>query len=205
MKFQNLLFISCLLASFVFVPSNSYAETNSGQAINSAILAGGCFWCMESAFEKLPGVLSVTSGYVGGSAETATYKLVSAGRSEHAEAVKVEFDPKKLSYTQVLNHFWKNIDPFAVNRQFCDKGKQYRSGIFYQSEQEKTLALKSKEKIVSEFQFQQSIATEITKATDFYPAEKYHQDYYKKNPMQYKSYYLGCGRARRLKEIWGAK
>ncbi len=160
---------------------------------------------MEAAFEKITGVSAVTSGYIGGSAENAEYKKVSAGRTEHAEAIKVDYDPRTLSYTELLEHFWKNIDPFALNRQFCDGGKQYRSGIFYHTDKEKEAALASKEKILREYKFDQKIATEITKAGTFYPAEKYHQDYYKKNPVQYKTYYFGCGRARRLKEIWGEK
>lgn len=168
--------------------------------IGTAVFAGGCFWCMEPPFEKLDGVISVISGYTGGTKKNPTYEEVSAGGTGHTEAVKIEFDPQKISYKKLLDVFWKNIDPAAKDRQFCDSGSQYRSGIFYLSEEQKKEALESKKGLEKKFP---AIYTEISPAGDFYPAEEYHQDYYKKNPIRYKYYRHGCGRDRRLEELWG--
>jgi peptide-methionine (S)-S-oxide reductase len=159
-----------------------------------AIFAGGCFWCMEPPFEKLDGVKTVVSGYTGGTKENPTYDEVSAGGTGHAEAVQVTFDPSKVSYEKLLEVFWRNVDPYDAKGQFCDKGSQYRSAIFYLDEKQRKAALASRKK---------DYVTEVTKATKFYPAEEYHQDYYKKNPIRYRFYRNGCGRDRRLKELWG--
>jgi len=167
-----------------------------------AIFAGGCFWCMEPPFDKLPGVLSTTSGYTGGRVANPTYEQVSAGGSGHAEVVQVQYDPRKVSYATLLDVFWRNIDPLAVDRQFCDSGDQYRSAIFTTDAQQARLAEASKRKVQA--RFKQPIATQLVAATRFYAAESYHQDYYKKNPVRYKFYRSSCGRDQRLKQVWGS-
>ena len=167
-----------------------------------ATFAGGCFWCMEAPFDKLDGVISTTSGYTGGEKADPSYKEVSAGITGHTEAVQIVFDPSKVSYKKLLEVFWRNIDPTVRNRQFCDVGSQYRSGVFYHSEEQKRLAEASKEAIEKSDKLPGPIVTEITEAATFYPAEEYHQDYYKKNPIRYKYYRSGCGRDRRLEELW---
>ena len=173
------------------------------QQQDKAIFAAGCFWCTEEAFEKVPGVISAVSGYTGGKVKNPSYEQVSSGRTGHAEAVLVTFDPKKVSYEKLLDVFWLNHDPTVNDRQFCDLGSQYRPGIFYTSPEQKRLAEASKAKWEKEKPFRQPILTEITQASDFYPAEDYHQDYYKKNPLQYKFYVTGCGRYNRLDTLWG--
>ncbi len=167
-----------------------------------ATFAGGCFWCMEPPFDELDGVSSTTSGYIAGTTKNPTYEQVSTGTTGHTEALQVVYDPKKITYEKLLDVFWRNIDPLAANGQFCDLGSQYRSGIFYHDGNQKSAAEKSKKAIQA--RFKQPVATEITAATVFYPAEDYHQDYYKKNPLRYKLYSHGCGRAQRLEEVWGA-
>jgi peptide-methionine (S)-S-oxide reductase len=167
-----------------------------------ATFAGGCFWCMVHPFDQLPGVISVTSGYTGGGKKSPTYEEVSAGGTGHAESVDVVYDPAKVSYEKLLDVFWHNVDPFAKNYQFCDHGTQYRSAIFVHDEVQKRLAEASKAAIQK--RFKQPIQTEIVPASTFWPAEGYHQDYYKKNPLQYKFYRASCGRDHRLREIWGA-
>lgn len=169
-----------------------------------ATFAGGCFWCMEAPFDKLDGVVSVTAGYTGGSVKTPTYEQVSAGVTGHTEAVQIVFDPVRVSYARLLEIFWHNIDPTVKDRQFCDIGNQYRSGIFYHSEQQRQVALQSKSALDRNKPFREPIVTEITAATEFYPAEEYHQHYYKKNPLRYKYYRSSCGRDKRLKELWGS-
>ncbi len=170
-----------------------------------AIFGGGCFWCMEPPYDKLPGVKSTVSGYIGGSVDKPTYEQVSAGGTGHVEVLEVTYDPRKISYAKLLEVFWRNIDPFAVNRQFCDVGNQYRSAIFTVGPEQMRLAQASKRKLqASGGAFKQPIATEILVATEFYPAEDYHQDYYLKNPVRYKYYRYSCGRDQRLKQIWGA-
>jgi peptide-methionine (S)-S-oxide reductase len=158
---------------------------------------------MEPPFEKLAGVVSVTSGYTGGHKLNPTYEEVSAGGTGHAESVQIVYDSTQINYAQLLQVFWRNIDPLAVNRQFCDGGSQYRSAIFYHNDEQRRLAEESKQKIEQIKKFDRPIATEIVAATVFYPAEEYHQDFYKKNPIRYKTYRAGCGRDRRLKELWG--
>jgi peptide-methionine (S)-S-oxide reductase len=167
-----------------------------------ATFAGGCFWCMEPPYDEIEGVLSTISGYIGGSKQNPTYEEVSAGTTGHAEAVQITYDPKKTSYEKLLAVFWRNIDPLTANAQFCDSGSQYRSAIFYHNEAQRTLAEASKKRLQS--RFKQPIVTEIVRASEFYPAEDYHQDYYKKNPIRYKIYRYGCGRDQRLRELWEA-
>jgi peptide-methionine (S)-S-oxide reductase len=165
-----------------------------------ATFAGGCFWCMEPPYDELEGVISTISGYTGGTKKNPTYEEVSAGTTGHAEAVQVTYDPTKISYEKLLDVFWRNIDPLTANAQFCDSGSQYRSAIFYHDEAQKRLAAASKKRVQN--RFKQAIVTEIVPATEFYPAEDYHQDYYKKNPIRYKIYRYGCGRDQRLRELW---
>ncbi len=178
------------------------AAANPGYA--KAIFAGGCFWCMEPPYDKLNGVISTTSGYTGGQKKNPTYEEVSSGRTGHAEAVEVVYDPQKVNYQKLLDVFWRNIDPTVKDQQFCDVGTQYRTGIFYVGDEQKRLAEASKAALEKSKPFKGAIVTEITRATDFYPAEDYHQDYYLKNPVRYKFYRNGCGRDARLKQLWGA-
>jgi len=170
---------------------------------DKATFAGGCFWCMEPPFDELPGVISTTSGYTGGQKKNPTYEEVSAGGTGHTESVEVVFDPAKVTYQQLLDVFWKNIDPTTPDRQFCDVGSQYRSAIFYHSDEQKRLAMASKKTIDDSGRFKQPVVTEIVPAAPFYHAEEYHQDYYKKNPIRFKYYKFGCGRAKRLEQLWG--
>ena len=179
------------------------AGSAQAQKQEQAIFAAGCFWCTEEAFEKVPGVVAAVSGYTGGTVKTPSYDQVSSGRTGHAEAVEVTYDPAKVSYEQLLDVFWVNHDPTVKDRQFCDSGSQYRPAIFYLDEQQKQLAEASKAKWEKTKPFKQPILTEITKAGPFYPAEDYHQDYYKKNPLQYRFYVTGCGRYARLDSLWG--
>lgn len=171
--------------------------------LEKAIFAGGCFWCMEAPFDKLAGVISVTPGYTGGHKKSPTYKEVSAGGTGHAEAVQIVYDPARISYRSLLTVFWHNIDPTVTDRQFCDVGHQYRAAIFYRGEGQRTSALQSKAALEKSRPFREPVVTEITPATEFYPAEEYHQHYYKKNPLRYSYYRSGCGRDKRLKELWG--
>ena len=179
-------------------------EAASAAATEKATFAGGCFWCMEAPFDKLPGVVSVTAGYTGGREKNPTYEEVSAGGTGHAEAVQIVFDPSKTSYSRLLDIYWRNIDPTVSDRQFCDVGSQYRSAIFYHSEEQRRAAMQSKAALERNKPFKGAILTEITPAGVFYAAEEYHQHYYKKNPLRYKYYRNGCGRDRRLKELWGS-
>ena len=170
----------------------------------TAIFAGGCFWCEETAFEGVPGVVAVISGYTGGHVANPTYEQVSAGVTGHAESVQVVYDPGKISYEKLLDIFWHNVDPLQANAQFCDHGNQYRSAIFYKDPAQQNAAEASKAKLEEEPRFKGKIVTEIVPATTFYRAEEYHQDFWKKNPVRYYSYRAGCGRDARLKELWGA-
>lgn len=171
--------------------------------LSYATFAGGCFWCMEGPFDKLDGVVSTISGYAGGELRNPTYEQVSSGATGHTEVVQIAYDDKRVTYEQLLEVFWRNIDPFAVNRQFCDAGPQYRSAIFFHDESQRVAAQTSKAKTAERFEGQ-SIATEISALNDsFYPAEDYHQDYYLKNPIRYRYYRGSCGRDGRLEEVWG--
>ena len=168
-----------------------------------AVFAGGCFWCMEPPFDAIDGVISTTSGYTGGQKKNPTYEEVSAGTTGHAESLRVVYDPRKVTYEKLLDVFWHNVDPDTRDAQFCDRGRQYRTAIFYQDETQKRLAEESKKKLEDAKALSGPIQTEIVAATEFYPAEEYHQDYYRKNPIRYKFYRYNCGRDARLKELWG--
>jgi peptide-methionine (S)-S-oxide reductase len=196
---------SALAGALVFslISAASTPPAAAEKATAKALFAGGCFWCMEPAFEKVEGVSSVISGYTGGQTKNPTYEQVSAGVTGHAESVEVTYDSTKVTYEKLLEVFWHNIDPLAGNAQFCDHGTQYRSAIFYQGETQKKLAEESKRKIEESKRFAKTIQTQIVAATTFYPAEDYHQDFYKKNPQRYYTYRAGCGRDQRLQELWG--
>ena len=172
----------------------------AGKAV--AIFAGGCFWCMEPPFDALDGVESTISGYTNGQLADPGYKQVSAGYTGHTEAVKIVYDPAKISYQQLLDVFWVNVDPTAENRQFCDSGSQYRSGIYPVNEEQRRLAVASKQQVEKEFS---EVYTEIESANTYYDAEDYHQDYYQKNPIRYKYYRYGCGRDKQLEDLWGSR
>ena len=187
-----------LLAVAFLVPAPSQAQAQS-----SAIFAAGCFWCVEEAFEKVPGVSAVVSGYTDGKTNRPSYEMVSSGTTGHTEAVEVKFDPAKVSYEALLDVFWLNHDPTFNDRQFCDHGSQYRPGIYWSGEEQKKLAEASRAKYEKLKTFKQPIVTQISQATQFWPAEDYHQDYYKKNPVRYQFYSTGCGRYARLNELWG--
>lgn len=176
-------------------------KTAAGKRLAKATFAGGCFWCMEHPFDELDGVISTTSGYTGGRTKKPTYEEVSAGWTGHAESVRVVYDPERVSYGKLLEVFWRNIDPLTANRQFCDAGSQYRSAIFYHDEEQRRLAEESKRGLEKGRGWR--IVTEIVPAGEFHPAEEYHQDYYRKNPLRYRIYRTGCGRDKRLKELWG--
>ncbi|RKZ62849.1 MAG: peptide-methionine (S)-S-oxide reductase [Gammaproteobacteria bacterium] len=194
MKLSLALFLSLIFTQAIAEDQNE-----------TAIFAGGCFWCMEPPFDKLDGVISTTSGYTSGHKRNPTYREVSAGVTGHTEAIQIIFDPDKISYDELLKVFWKNIDPVAVDRQFCDSGSQYRSGIYYLNESQESAARQSLQQLENNKPFKGAIATEIVAASTFYPAEDYHQDYYQKNPLRYKYYRFSCGRDNRLDELWGGK
>jgi peptide-methionine (S)-S-oxide reductase len=170
-----------------------------------ATFAGGCFWCMEPPFDELPGVVSTTSGYAGGKTRNPTYEQVSDGVTGHAEAVEIVYDPSKVSYEKLLDVFWHNVDPTTPARQFCDVGTQYRTAIFVHDAEQRRLAEQSKRELDASGKLGKPIVTEIVGATEFYPAEEYHQDYYRKNPVRYKFYRYNCGRDQRLEQLWGDK
>jgi peptide-methionine (S)-S-oxide reductase len=179
------------------------ASTALAQTTEEATFAAGCFWCSEEAFEKVPGVVGVVSGYTGGSKQNPTYKEVSAGSTGHTEAVQVQYDPSKVSYETLLATFWINHDPTVKDRQFCDVGSQYRPSIFTHSAEQKRLAEASRAYWEKNKPFKEPIVTPIEAAGQFWPAEDYHQDFYKKSPVRYKVYTSGCGRYTRLDQLWG--
>jgi peptide-methionine (S)-S-oxide reductase len=189
-----------IIAGLFFLATVGAADA---QGLATATFAGGCFWCMEPPFDKLDGVVSTTSGYTGGHTANPTYEQVSAGKTGHAEAVEIAYDPRKISYAELLDVFWRNIDPLTANAQFCDTGSQYRSGIFVHDDTQRRLAEDSKAVVAA--RLRKPVVTEIVAASKFWPAEDYHQDYYKKNPIRYKFYRASCGRDRRLEELWGPR
>lgn len=194
-------------ALFLALPILALAADASGANKTpgaTAIFAGGCFWCTEADFEKLPGVISAESGYTAGHQAAPTYEQVSAGSTGHTEAVRVTYDPTKVSYSQLVDYFWRTIDPTVKDRQFCDWGTQYRSGIYWQTEDERKIAIGSRDALLASGRFK-AIHTELAAASTFYTAEQYHQDYYKKNPVRYAYYRRSCGREARLEDIWGKK
>jgi len=188
---------ACLLAAAV-------TGTAAQEKTAKAIFAGGCFWCVEADFDKVAGVISTTSGYIGGTVKNPTYQQVSGGTTGHAEAVEVVYDPAKVTYAKLLDTFWRNIDPLAKDKQFCDSGNEYRSAIFYLDDEQKKLAEETKKTVEAKFAPKQ-VYTQIVKATEFYKAEDYHQDFYKKNESRYKFYRWNCGRDQRLEQLWGKK
>ena len=188
-----------ILAIALLVPAAVQAQSTRA----TATFAMGCFWCGEEAFEKVPGVVSAVSGYTDGRTKNPSYEMVSAGTTGHTEAVQVSFDPSKISYEKLLDAFWLNHDPTYTDRQFCDHGSQYRPGIYWHDEEQRKLAEASRAKYEKLKTFKQPLVTPIVKASQFWPAEDYHQDYYKKNPVRYKFYVTGCGRYSRLDELWG--
>ena len=194
-----------LLAMSVSAAPSVAAVAPPAQAaqLQKATFAGGCFWCMEHPFDELPGVISVTSGYTGGHLKNPSYEQVSAGGTGHAESVQIVYDPAKIGYDKLLDRYWHNVDPSVKDRQFCDVGNQYRSAIFYHNEEQHRLAVQSKKALEQSRRFPVPLYTEIVPASEFYPAEEYHQHYYKKNPIRYRYYRNGCGRDKRLKELWG--
>lgn len=198
---QKLMALGLVISTTLLIgwPSN---RVQSAPTTAKAYFAGGCFWCMEEAFEKVEGVLAVVSGYMGGTAPNPTYEQVSAGQTGHAESIEVTYDPTKVTYQKLLDAFWHNIDPVTPNAQFCDHGNQYRSAVFYSTDEEKQLSENSKRTIEQSKRFPAAIVTQLVKASTFYPAEDYHQDYYKKNPLRYKYYKFSCGRAQRLEALW---
>lgn len=203
MKSANL--IKSLTIIFLTLGGIAYAaeRDSKGTETAKATFAGGCFWSVELLFDKVDGVLSTISGYTGGAKKNPTYEEVVTGATGHAEAVQVAYDPKKISYEKLLEVFWRNIDPLTRNAQFCDAGSQYRTALFYHDETQKRLAEKSKKALQG--RFKQPIVTEIATASPFYPAEDYHQDFHLKNPTRYERYRIGCGRDKRLAELWGAQ
>lgn len=197
--------LTALLAGMAFMAltMNVTAARAAEDDLEEAIFAGGCFWCVEAAFDDVVGVEETISGYTGGHVENPGYKQVSSGRTGHTEALLVRYDPAVVSYEDLLDVFWKNIDPVDAGGQFCDRGTQYRSGIFWKTEAQRTAAEQSKAELEASGVLPGKIATEITKAGRFYRAEEYHQDYHNKNPLRYRFYTSGCGRKARLKEVWG--
>ncbi|MCV6626578.1 MAG: peptide-methionine (S)-S-oxide reductase MsrA [Cellvibrionaceae bacterium] len=185
--------------------TNSLAQAEEA----TATFAAGCFWCLEPPFDKLDGVLSTTSGYIGGHRDKPTYKQVSAGSTGHTEAVQIKYDPSRVSYAELLQVFWRNVDPFDGKGQFCDKGSQYRPGIFYHDAAQQQAAWDSARQLKQGYlktalEKGQKLVVEITQASTFYPAEAYHQDYYQRNPVRYKYYRYRCGRDKRLEQVWGS-
>ena len=206
MNATRLLTLFCIALLSLAAPDLATAQAQPVAGMKTATaratFAGGCFWCMEEAFDKVPGVISTVSGYMGGNVKNPTYDQVSTGRTGHAEVVQVEYDPAKVSYGKLLDAFWRNIDPTQKDGQFCDHGPQYRSAIFYHDEEQKKLAETSRQALQKNKPFRGEIVTEITRAAEFYPAEGYHQDFYQKNPTRYKFYKNGCGREARLEQLW---
>lgn len=190
-----------LMSLIVVVAAAGASVARAEQAV--AIFAGGCFWCVESDFDKVPGVLSTTSGYTGGNTKNPTYNQVSAGGTGHTEAVRIAYDPAKVSYRQLLDFFWRHHDPLVKNAQFCDHGSQYRAAIFVQNDAERQHAEASKKEVQGILK--KPVVTEISAASAFYPAEDYHQDFYKKNAVKYKFYRWNCGRDQRIEQIWGSQ
>ncbi len=197
-------FLRACIAAAALAGSAAFAQSPA-PLLAKATFAGGCFWCVEADFDKVDGVVSTTSGYIGGRLANPTYEQVSAGTTGHTEAVEIVFDPRKVSYEKLLDVFWHSIDPTVVNRQFCDVGSQYRTGIFVHDEAQRRAAEASKAALEKSKPFREPIVTPIEAATAFYPAEEYHQDYSRKNPVRYRFYRNGCGRDARLAQLWGDK
>jgi len=207
MKVNRLLPLLWSAALALAMPTWSWAQAQPQAGAKpvtaKATFAGGCFWCMEEAYDPVPGVVSTVSGYMGGQVKNPTYEQVTTGRTGHAEVVQVEYDPARVSYARLVEVYWRNVDPTQKDGQFCDHGSSYRTAIFYHNEEQKKLAEAAKAALAKNKPFKGEIVTEIAKAGEFYSAEGYHQDYYQKNPARYKFYKSGCGRAARLQQLWG--
>ena len=204
MNTRLLLSFLAALGLLAAAPASSQAPASTAKpATAKATFAGGCFWCVEEIYDKVPGVISTVSGYMGGVQKNPTYEQVSSGRTGHAEVVQVEYDPSKVTYDRLVEIFWRNIDPTQKDGQFCDHGPHYRSAIFYHNDEQKRLAEASRLNLSKNKPFKGEIVTEITKAAEFYPAEGYHQDFHTKSPTRYKFYKSGCGRDARLQQLWG--
>ncbi len=193
-----------LIASVILSQQAVAAAGTPSSHYETALFAGGCFWCVESDFDKIPGVIETVSGYTGGHKPDPTYQEVVAGGTGHTEVVQIVYDPAKITYRELVDKLWRTIDPTTPNRQFCDSGNQYRTAIFYNSPQQKMAAEQSKMALEKTKPFEAPIVTEITQATKFYAAEDYHQNFYKKNPLRYNFYRLNCGRDQRLEHLWGS-
>lgn len=191
--------LTLFLALYTWMPAVYAQDTDK------AIFAGGCFWCLEKPFDDLTGVISTTSGYTGGKKDNPSYEEVSSGNTGHAESVEVVYDPQQVSYEQLLDVYWRNVDPVDGGGQFCDRGSQYRPSIFYRSDEQRALAEKSKQALDQSGQLPKPIKTSIIEASEFYPAEDYHQNYYKTNSTWYHFYRFTCGRDQRLEKLWGKK
>ncbi|MBT8125677.1 MAG: peptide-methionine (S)-S-oxide reductase MsrA [Gammaproteobacteria bacterium] len=198
----TLLALALLIIGSWLIAGKMDVSADEGNNTATAVFAGGCFWCMEPPFDKLEGVIATTSGYTGGHTDKPTYKQVSSDTTGHYEAVEITYDPNKIDYATLLNVFWHNVDPLDAKGQFCDKGKSYRTAIFYNSYEQKELAQASKKELVDSGYFNEDVVTAIEAAKTFYPAEDYHQNYYQKNPVRYKYYRFACGRDARLEELW---
>lgn len=203
MKTYTLLAALAAVLTAALPAAGQITGNTAGDGFEKATFAGGCFWCMEPPFDKLEGVISTTSGYTGGHKADPTYEEVSAGGTGHAEAVQIVYDPQRIGYGDLLEVFWRNVDPTTPDRQFCDVGRQYRTAIFYHNARQKHLAEQSRAMIERTKTFAAPIVTEITAAGEFYPAEDYHQDFHEKKPLHYKFYRFTCGRDARLEELWG--
>ena len=193
--------IAAAMMAAALMSAASAQDPSRAEKLRSAVFAGGCFWCVEEAFDKVPGVTDTTSGYTGGTVVNPTYEEVAQGGTAHAEAVMVRFDTSKVSYETLLDIFWRNIDPFDAGGQFCDRGGSYRSAIFYNGEKQRVMAEESMKAV--EARLGKPVVTKIERLGPFYPAETYHQNYHHENPIRYKFYKWNCGRAQRLEEIWG--
>ena len=191
--------VFCCLSALAAIPMAGAQPSDYA----TATFAGGCFWCMEAPFDKLDGVISTTSGYAGGHVANPTYEEVSSGRTGHAESEQIVYDPNVISYSQLLDVFWHNVDPLDAGGQFCDRGNQYRTAIFYENDMQRRLAEASKQALEKSGELPGKIVTEIVPLEHFYPAEDYHQNYYQRNPIRYRYYRASCGRDRRLEELWG--
>ncbi|HVS66291.1 MAG TPA: peptide-methionine (S)-S-oxide reductase MsrA [Thermoanaerobaculia bacterium] len=208
-KLPRLLVVVVLVAAGLFLVAWAAATAQTERAepppagLAVATFAGGCFWCMEPPFDALEGVKSTTSGYIGGSKDSPSYREVTSGRTGHTEALRVVYDAQEITYQELLDVYWRNVDPLQDDRQFCDVGSQYRPAIFVHDDEQRRLAEASKKRLDESGRFQHPIVVEIEDAGDFWVAEEYHQDYYEKNPVRYKVYSTGCGRERRLEQLWG--
>ena len=200
----SMLFSRCVVAADEVPATTAAADSGEPAMLETATFAGGCFWCMEGPFDVLDGVVSTTSGYTGGSVANPTYEQVSGGGTGHAESVQVVYDPQRVTYEKLLDVYWHNVDPTVVDKQFCDHGNQYRTAIFFHNDAQKQAAEASLTTLEKTKPFPDAIKTFIVAASAFYPAEEYHQDYYKKNPVRYKFYRYKCGRDQRLTELWGS-